>query len=70
MGRDSDAMQKVFTLSLKEIEDALKGDRKITDNTRLAASTLLSYAKIKGSDIQEKALELAIKDKAQKSLVA
>ncbi len=70
MGRDSDSMQKVFMLSLKEIEEALKGERKITDSTRLAASTLLSYAKIKGADIQERALEIAIKSKAPKSLVA
>jgi len=61
-------MQSVFSLSLREIEGALKGDRKITDNTRLAASTLLSYAKIKTADIQERALELAIMDKGPKAM--
>ena len=70
MGRDSDAMQSVFNLSLKEIEAALKCERKITDNTRLAASTLLSYAKIKTADIQERALELAIMDKGPKAMPA
>jgi len=70
MGRDSDSMQKVFSLSLKEIEEALDGKRKITDSTRLAASTLLSYAKIKTADIQERALELAIEGKGPKALRA
>ncbi|OFW57226.1 MAG: hypothetical protein A2W01_04165 [Candidatus Solincola sediminis] len=68
MGRDADAMQSVFRLSLKEIEEVLEKKRSITDATRLAASTLMSYAKIKSADIQEEALRAAIRGKQPKAI--
>ena len=61
MGRDSESMRSIFLLSIKEIEETLNGKKKISDNTRLAAATLLSYSKIKTADIQEKALEIGIR---------
>lgn len=61
MGRDTDSMRGIFDLSIKEIEKVLKGEKTVSDNTRLAASTLLSYSKIKMADINEEALRLGIK---------
>jgi hypothetical protein len=56
--KDTDSMQKVFELSLKEIEVVLEGNRKITDKTKLAANTLSNYSRIKSTEIHEQALRL------------
>lgn len=61
MGRDSDSMRKVFDLSVKEIEEVLSNKKSITDTTRLAASSLLSYGKIKTCDLQEEAMRLGLR---------
>ncbi|OGQ00763.1 MAG: hypothetical protein A2Z40_04115 [Deltaproteobacteria bacterium RBG_19FT_COMBO_60_16] len=68
MGRDTEAMQSVFRLSIKEIEEVLGKKRSITDATRLAASTLMSYAKIRSTDIQEEALRASILGKQPKAI--
>ena len=66
--KDSDAMAKVFTLSLDEIECVLKREKKITDVTKTAAVTLSNYARIKSTEIHDKALEIMLARKDIKAL--
>jgi hypothetical protein len=61
--KDSRVMDKAFRLSVEEIEGVLEKKRPITDRTRVAASTLSSYAKIKSTEIHDKALEMMVERK-------
>jgi hypothetical protein len=54
-------MRKAFDLSVQEIEQVLGSKKSVTDVTRLAASTLLSYGKIKMCDIQEEVMRIGLK---------
>ena len=58
--KDSEAMEKAFSLCLKEIESVLGGERGITDLTKLAAATLGGYSRIKSTEIHDKALEIML----------
>lgn len=57
---DSNAMKKVFSLSLEEIESVLDGKKAITDVTKLAACTLTNYSRVKSTEIHDKALEIML----------
>jgi hypothetical protein len=54
----TDALKKIFDLSVKEIEAVLDGKKQITDMTRLAANSLTNFVRMRHIEIQEKALEL------------
>jgi len=54
----TEALKKIFDLSIKEIEMVLDGKKQITDVTRLAANSLTNFVKVRQIEIQEKALEL------------
>ena len=60
---DSRAMQKVFKLSIAEIEAVLSRSKAITDVTRVAANTLSNYSRIKSTEIHDKALEIMLRRK-------
>lgn len=64
--RDSTAMQASFRLSMKEIELVLAGKKKITDLTKLAANTVSNYAKIRSTEVHDKALEIALMRRAMR----
>jgi hypothetical protein len=65
-------MQKVFRLSIAEIEAVLSRSKAITDVTRVAANTLSNYSRIKSTEIHDKALEIMLtrKDIGTKALTA
>lgn len=65
---DSLAMEKVFRLSLVEIEEVLSRKRPITDITKVAANTLSNYSRIKSTEIHDKALEIMLSRKDIKIL--
>jgi hypothetical protein len=57
--KDSKKMEGIFKKSIKEIESVLDEVRPITDITKLAASTLSNYAKIRQTESHNDAIKLA-----------
>lgn len=57
---DSRAMKESFKLAMKEIEAVLGKKRSITDLTKLAANTVSNYAKIRSTEVHDKALEVML----------
>ena len=52
---------KVWTLSLKEMEQALDGKKPITDKTKLASVAMGIYAKLKGAEVHRIAVEIMMR---------
>lgn len=57
--RDSKEMKEIFELSIREIKGVLQGAN-ATDVTRIAASTLGIYSRLKATEIHENALKYQI----------
>ncbi len=66
--RDSKKMSKVFLLSIAEIEEVLERKKKISDVTRVAATTLSNYARLRSAEIHDRALDVMIANKNIKAL--
>lgn len=65
---DSDLMKKSFQLSVKELEAVLDRKKSFTDITKLAATTLNSYSKIRSTEVHEKGLEIMLMKQDVKQL--
>ena len=57
---DSQSMRESFRLAMREIEAVLAKKKKITDLTKLAANTVSNYAKIRSTEVHDKALEVVL----------
>jgi hypothetical protein len=62
---DSMSMNRVFKLSVGEIEDVLSRKKAITDVTKVAAVTLSGYSRIKSTEIHEIALMSMLERKGE-----
>lgn len=57
---DSQRMSKVFDLAVTEVEKILSGKSRITDITKVAASSIATYSRIRSTEVHEMALRLMI----------
>lgn len=65
---DSSKMERVFELSVEEIERVLNKKCAITDVTKIASSALATYSRIRSTEVHELGLQLVMARMGAKKL--